>query len=232
MISVIPTSAMSVAWTSFSNASVATAVYLTPLNILFAAFIGLPFIFPFLADQFVEINTVMIVKNIVVVFFVPLVIGAIARKVIIRLKGEAFFASSVKPGTSTLTAAGILVLTFLVMSQQRNTMLLENPGALIAAVIPVLLYYALMYGVSVFWMKQLVKTNAVGSEKGLVLVYTSVARHINIAIAIALSSFPVEQAAAVMFVLIVAYLIQVPGITFFAQKYGKDFIAENTVAAP
>ncbi|MFW6333955.1 MAG: arsenic resistance protein, partial [Desulfosalsimonas sp.] len=63
LISLIPTSSMSVAWTSFSGANLATALYLTPINILFAAFIGLPVIFPLLADKFIEINTFMIVRN-------------------------------------------------------------------------------------------------------------------------------------------------------------------------
>ncbi|MFP4194803.1 MAG: arsenic resistance protein [Desulfobacterales bacterium] len=228
LISLIPTSAMSVAWTSFSNASLATALYLTPLNILFAAFIGLPFVFPLLADKLIEISTFMIVKNIFTVFFVPLVIGGILRKLILRFKGEAFFSSRIKPNTATASSLGIIILVFLVMSQQRNAMLLENYGALVFVVIPVALYYIFMYGASVFWMKYLVGKNIVGSKKGLVLVYTSAARHINIAIAIALSSFPVDQVAAVMFVLIVAYLIQVPGLAFFSQKYGKNFIAENT----
>ncbi|MFW6052794.1 MAG: arsenic resistance protein [Desulfosalsimonas sp.] len=231
LISLIPTSAMSVAWTSFSNASLATALYLTPLNILFAAFIGLPLIFPLLADKLIEISTFLIMKNIFTVFFVPLVIGGILRKLILRFKGEAFFSSSIKPNTATASGLGIIILVFLVMSQQRNAMLLENYGALVFAVIPVALYYIFMYAASVFWMKYLVGKNIVESKKGLVLVYTSVARHINIAIAIALSSFPVDQAAAVMFVLIVAYLIQVPGLAFFSQKYGKNFIAKNTARA-
>ncbi len=231
LISLIPTSAMSVAWTSFSNASLATALYLTPLNILFAAFIGLPLIFPLLAGKLIEISAFLILKNIFTVFFVPLVIGGIIRKLIIRFKGEAFFSSTIKPNTSTASGLGILLLVFLVMSQQRNAMLLENYGALLFVVIPVALYYIVMYTASVFWMKYLVRKKVVESKKGLVLVYTSAARHINIAIAIALSSFPVDKAAAVMFVLIIAYLIQVPGLAFFSQNYGKDFIAKSASAA-
>ncbi|MCF8028513.1 MAG: bile acid:sodium symporter [Desulfobacteraceae bacterium] len=231
LISLIPTSSMSMAWTSFSNANLATALYLTPLNILFAAFIGLPLIFPLLADQFIEINTLMIVRNIITVFFIPLIIGGILRKLIIRFKGDAFFSSKIQPNVGIVSGAGLLVLIFLVMSQERNAMLLENYRALVFAVIPVILYYALMYAVSVFWMKQLVSRHVIDSKKGLVLVYTSVARHINIAIAIALSSFTVDQGAAVMFVLIIAYLVQVPGLAFFAQKFGKNFIMKTTDAS-
>lgn len=231
LISLIPTSSMSVAWTSFSGANLATALYLTPINILFAAFIGLPVIFPLLADNFIEINTFMIVRNIFTVFFIPLIIGGILRKLIIRFKGEGFFSEKVKPNTGTVAGAGILVLIFLVMSQQRNTMLLENYNTLLFAVIPVFLYYVLMYAASILWMKQLVRKNVVDSTKGLVLVYTSVARHINISIAIALSSFTVDQAAAVMFILIIAYLVQVPGLAFFAQNYGKNFITKSAGAA-
>ncbi len=231
LISLIPTSSMSVAWTSFSNANLATALYLIPLNILFAAFIGIPVIFPLIAERFIEINTLMIVKNIFTVFFIPLILGGIARRLIIRFKGEEYFASRVKPGTGTVSAAGILLLIFMVMAQERNAMLMENFGALMLAVIPIFLYYLFMYGASVFWMNQLVKRGSVDGKKALVLVYTSVARHINISMAIALSSFTVDQAAAVMFVLIIAYLIQVPGLAFFAQNYGKNFISRTAGAA-
>lgn len=56
------------------------------------------------------------------------------------------------------------------------------------------------------------------------LIYTSAARHVNISIAIVLSSFPLDQASA-MLLLIIAYLVQVPKLAFFSRKYGRRMAA-------
>jgi hypothetical protein len=54
-----------------------------------------------------------------------------------------------------------------------------------------------------------------------------VARHINISIAIALSVFALGTASIMIVLFVVAYIIQVPSLAFFAQKYGKDLASQK-----
>lgn len=220
LLSLVPTSAMSVAWTSFSKANTATALYLIPINILFAALVALPFLFPVLVGSAMQIRPASIMINLLIVFFIPLILGDIVRKAIVRFKGEAMFNQRVKPLLSGISALGVLGLIFLAMSMPRNKMLLENIPLLLSAALPVVLYYGVLYGITTFWSIQLAKRGALPGDKTIVLVYTSVARHINICLALIMSTFSLEQVAPMMLCLVIAYVVQVLSLAIYAQKIG------------
>ena len=221
IIALAPTSAMSAAWTAFSGARMSTALYLIPVNLLFAAFVGLPFILPMLMGGDIDVNKPAIIKNILLVFLTPLILGDLTRRVIIRWKGEEAYQQRVKPQLGGVSALGVLLLLFLVMSLKRNTVLLDNPGMIWVILIPVALYYLLMYAAAVGWSLFLVRGKVMPGEKAVVIIYTSVARHINIGLALVLSTFPLESASLMVLVLIVGYIIQVPSLAIYAQHHGK-----------
>lgn len=225
LIALVPTSAMSAAWTAFSGARMATALYLIPANLLFAAFIGLPFIFPLLMGDAVNVDKLAIIKNILLVFLTPLILGDITRRLIIRYKGTQVYQNRIKPELGGISGLGVLTLIFLVMSLERNAVLLNNLDVVWIVVVPVFLYYLLMYALSVLWSFFLIRRGAMAGEKAVVVIYTSVARHINICLALVLSTFPMESASLMILLLIVGYIIQVPTLAFFAQHYGKKLAA-------
>lgn len=221
IISLLPTSAMSAAWTSFSGARMSTALYLIPINLLFAAFVGLPFILSlFLGDDYV-INKTLIIKNILLVFLMPLILGDLTRRVLVRIKGPSVYQETIKPQLGGVSALGVLTLLFLVISLKRNQVLLDNMGMVWTVLVPVVLYYALMYLGSVSWALFLIRRRVLPGDKAVVIVYTSVARHVNISMAVVLSTFPIESAPTMILLLIIGYIIQVPSLALFAQHYGR-----------
>jgi ACR3 family arsenite efflux pump ArsB len=221
LIALVPTSAMSAAWTSFSGARMATALFLIPANLLFAAFVGLPFILPLLLGGAIEVDSLAIVKNILLVFMVPLVLGDLTRRAIIRFKGREAYQNRIKPELGGVSALGVLVLLFLVMSLKRNAILLDNLGMVWVIAVPVIGYYLFMYAAAILWSLFLVRRGVLPGEKAAVIVYTSVARHINIGLALVLSTFPLEAATPMILVLIVGYIFQVPGMAFYAHHHGR-----------
>jgi len=225
LLSLMPTSAMSAAWTSFSGARMATALYLIPANLLFAAFVGLPFILPLFIGDIMAVSKLGIIKTIFLVFIIPLILGDLTRRVIVRLKSPEFFDRRVKPNLGSAGAVGILILVFLIMSLERNTILLKNLDRMAIMVPPVILFYGFLYLISTAWAWVLMRSGALPGEKAVVIVYTSVARHVNISLALILSSFPVEQSSPMILLVMVAYVIQVPSLAFFAQKLGKKIVA-------
>jgi len=82
-----------------------------------------------------------------------------------------------------------------------------------------------MYLLSVLWGLFLIRRGAMGGEKAVVIIYTSVARHVNICLALVLSTFPIESASLMILLLIVGCIIQVLTLAFFAQHYGKELAA-------
>ena len=225
LVALVPTSAMSAAWTAFSGARMATALYLIPANLLFAAFVGLPFIFPLFVGDAVDVNKLAIIKNILLVFLTPLILGDVTRRVIIGFKGMETYQKRIKPELGGISGLGVLLLIFLVMSLKRNAVLLNNLDVVLSIVVPVLLYYLLMYAFSGLWALLLIRRGVLPGEKAVVIIYTSVARHINICLALVLSTFPLESASLMILLLIVGYIIQVPTLAFFAQHYGKKMTA-------
>ena len=225
LVALVPTSAMSAAWTAFSEARMATALYLIPANLLFSAFIGLPFIFPLLMGDAIPVNKLAIIKNILLVFLTPLVLGDMTRRIIVRFKGQETYKNRIKPELGGISGLGVLILLFLVMSLKRNAVLLDNLEMVWIIIVPVMLYYLLMYGFSVVWSLLLIRNGVLAGEKAVVIVYTSVARHINISLALVLSTFPLASATLMVLLLIVGYIIQVPSLAFYAQHHGKKVAA-------
>lgn len=228
LVALIPTSAMSTAWTAFSGARVATALYLIPANLLFAAFVGLPFFFPFLSGDSVQVDQLGILRNLALVFFLPLVAGNFTRALLVRRVGKEAFAERIKPQLGNVSAAGTLVLLVLAMSLPRNAMLFQNIGLLWRIVLPLVLYYGLLYALSWLWANMLVKRRVLPPEKAIVIVYTSVTRHINITLAVIVSTFPMASAGLMVLLVIVAYVIQVPTMAVFAQRIGTSFVRADT----
>ena len=221
VMALLPTSAMSAAWTSFSGARMATALYLIPINLLFAAFIGLPFILPFFSGDAYPIDKFMIIKNILLVFLTPLILGGVTRRLLIRAKGQTVYQETIKPQLGGISAMGVLALLFLVISLKRNLVLLENIGMIWTILVPVVLYYGLMYMISVAWARFLVRRGALPGDKAVVIVYTSVARHVNISMAVILSIFPMESVPMMILLLIIGYILQVPSLAIYAQHHGR-----------
>ena len=224
LLSLIPTSAMSTAWTSFSGGSLPTVLYLVPFNLLFASFVALPFMLPVFVREAITIDQIAIVKNIVLVFGLPLVLGQATRMAIIRLKGIGTY-RAIQPEFGGISAAGILVLLFLVMSLKRNAVLLGQYHLIFSILVPVVVYYGCIYTISILWARFLVWRKTLPADKAITLVYTSVTRHVNISLALVLSAFALNQASLMILLIVLAYIIQVPSMAFYAQHFGKRFVS-------
>lgn len=225
LLSLVPTSAMSAAWTAFSGAKLETALYLIPANLLFAAFVALPFMLPWLLGGRVAVDPWKITQNILLVFLTPLILGDLTRRVLVRWKGPEAYQKRIKPQVGGLSALGVTILILLVMGQSRNAILIKQADLLWRAALPVLLYYAALYPLAVGWAVFLARSKTLPRDKSLVVVYTSVARHINISLALVLATFPPAAVPKMVLVLVVAFVLQVPSMAFFAQHFGKRFVA-------
>ena len=202
----------------------ATALYLIPSNLLFTAFVGLPFILPLFIGDVMVFQKTNIIKTIFLVFIIPLILGDLTRRVIVRTKSLDFFNTQIKPNLGSAGSLGVLILVFLIMSLKRNAILLDNLDRIAVMILPVVLFYAMLYLISAAWASFLVKSKTLPGEKAVVIIYTSVARHINISLALILSSFSLEQSSSMILLVMTAYVIQVPSLAFFAEKFGKRIV--------
>jgi arsenite transporter len=224
LISLLPTSAMSAAWTAFSGARLSTALYLIPANLLFAALIGLPFIFPLLIGNILDLKIAAIVKNVLLVFGLPLLAGDLTRRFFVKWKGQESFERHIKPNIGSVSALGVFILILIVMSQDRNTVILNNSSYILKITVPLVLYYALLYLSGLSITKYLTRKKYLTGDKAIVIVFTSVARHINISLALVLSAFDPQQSTLMILLILAAYIIQVPSLAFFSQTLAVRFL--------
>jgi len=227
LISLIPTSAMSAVWTAFAGARMETALYLIPANLLISAFIALPFVLPLFIGDAIEINRFLILEKILLVFVLPLIVGDIVRRIIIKFKGRDYFKDRIKPELGGVSAFGLLILLFLVMSSKRNAILFSDLSLIYKIIVPVISYYFLMYVLSWLWAKLLVWRRILPPEKAIVIIFTSVTRHVNITLAIILSAFAVAESQLMVLVAVVAFLVQIPSMAFYATHFGKKFVGAS-----
>jgi ACR3 family arsenite transporter len=225
ILSFIPTGSMTAAWTSLTGGSLPTALIIIPGNLFFSALVAVPLILPPIIGRMVEVSPWTFMRSILLVFFIPMLLGMLTRSAIVRSAGEEKYRKVIKPELGGLSSAGIILLIFLIISLKRTSVLLDEPGLLIQIILPMVLYYGAMALISTGYMLLLVGKGLLTRGEGIVISYASMVRHLNITMAVILVTFPVEEAAAMLLLIIIGFIIQVPSVGFYAKKFGARFTA-------
>ena len=229
LLSFIPTSSMTAAWTDITGGNLATAMYLIPANLLFSAFIAVPFILPRIIGNLIEVNSWTFVRSILLVFFIPLLLGLITRKIIVKYAGDEKYKTKIKPELGGVSSLGIIILVFLVMSLKRTTLLFSNHSLIFVIAVPLLIYYGAMFLISTGYIKLLVSRSIFQRTEAIVISYASSIRHLNITLAIILVTFSVEQATLMVLFIVLGFIVQLPSLGFYAQHFGRRFVKGKTV---
>lgn len=215
LISLIPTSGMTATWTELAkgNLKVALSIIATSLLIVIA---GLPVMLPVLAGGSLSAGPLFILMRIMFVIVIPLVLGDITRRIIIARKGQQYYKSK-KPMFSGLSSTGLLFVLFLIMSLNTNKMLVSNPLLTLKGIIPLLVYYILMFGTSTLITRGLERSVRIA------VVYGTSVRYLALALGIAVPLLGTgQESSMVVFLVALAFFVQVP----FSSLYAK-FLAQR-----
>lgn len=134
LIALLPTSGMTATWTERAkgNLKVALSIIATSLVIIILI---LPVILPLVAGDLLDAGPWFIFQRILLVIIIPLILGDLTRRGIIKHKGQEYYKSK-KPLFSGLSATGLLLVLFLIMSLNANTLLIENPWLTVRVFLP------------------------------------------------------------------------------------------------
>jgi ACR3 family arsenite transporter len=210
LISLIPTSGMTATWTELAkgNLKVALSIIATSLVVVIVA---LPLVLPLFAGNLMSAGPLFILERILMVIVIPLILGDITRRIIIAKKGQAFFKSK-KPLFSGLSSTGLLFVLFLIMSLNANRMLVENPLLVVKGLIPLVIYYSLMFSISTLLSKRF------QYNIGIAVVYGTSVRYLALALGIAVPLLGSgSNSSMVVFLIALAFFVQVP----FSSLYAK-----------
>lgn len=202
----LPTSGMTISWTMLQKGNISAAVKLTVLGLMIGSLLT-PWYLLAMVGQFVDIHILETIRTILLIVFVPIILGQITYKLILQKYTKAQFKKRVKPQFAPLSVWGMLYVVFASISM-RASMMLNNLQLIVLALLVLVLFYGVNYVIStLFAVKWLNRGD------GIALVNGTVLRNLSIAIGLAATSFGAEAALIVT----LAFIVQQQSITYYAR---------------
>ncbi|ACV68487.1 universal stress protein [Desulfohalobium retbaense] len=205
----VPTSGMTISWTGFAKGNVASAVKMTVIGLTLGS-LATPFYVQFLMGASLEVNVMAVMKQIVIIVFIPMLAGFLTQQGLIKRYGQKDFQQSWAPKFPALSTLGVVGIVFIAMALKAKA-IAGAPQMLLYILIPLTIIYAFNYVLST-----VIGIKFLSRGDGIALVYGSVMRNLSIALAIAINAFGPEGSSAAL-VIAVAYIIQVQSAAWYVK---------------
>jgi len=164
-----------------------------------------------------EISPMKIAVPIFVIIVMPLLAAYITQRRLIKKRGRKYF-KSIKKNFSRFSNLGLVLVIFVLMSLENNSIIFENPKIIVDIFIPLFIFYAIGLAVVLFLYK-FFKNKKVGKA----FAWGGYLRYITLALGIATSLvFQDERLAPIMTIVVLAYFIQIPSSFVLAKFLRKS----------
>lgn len=206
----LPTSGMTISWTSIQKGNVPSAIKLTIVGLILGSILT-PWYLLAIVGKYVDINILETFKTIALVVFLPMLLGHITFKWFLKKYTMEQFQKKIKPNFGPLSIWGMLYVVFVSISMKAK-MIMANLELIALAVIVLIFFYAINYIISTYTARQFLNR-----EDGIALVNGTVLRNLSIAVGLAATSFGAEAALIVT----IAFVIQQQSIAYYAKIGNK-----------
>ena len=152
-----------------------------------------------------DISMLDIARSVLIFLGVPLLAGYWTRRSLIRRRGAAWYEGTFLPRIGPTALLGLLY-TIVLMFAMQGDRILDRPGDVVRIALPLLLYFLVMFGVSllVTWRLRFQYADAAA------VAFTAAGNNFELAIAVAIGTFGIASGEAVAAV--VGPLIEVPAL--------------------
>ena len=212
MISLFPTSGMTISWTVLSKGNVHAAIKMVVLGLLLGGLLS-PFYLSYLLGHDVDIAFFDIFSQVLLVVFLPLTLAFITQYLIIKRVGKEQFHGRIKPIFPLFSTLGLVMIIF-VATGLRSKVLFAQPTILLQIILPVILLYFIYYIIA-FTVAKLF----FNKSDGIALMHGTYIRNLSIALAITLQTF--EEASIAALLIAVAFIVQVQLAAFNVKHVSK-----------
>ena len=216
LASLLPTSSMTISWTGFAKGNLNAAVKMTVIGLILGS-IATPFYAKWLMGATIEIPLADIFRQIIVIVFLPMLLGVATRLLLIRVGGADKYNKSLKQKFPAFSTLGVLGVVFVAMALKADA-IVSKPMILVSFLVPL----AILYGGN-FVLSTLVGKLLFNRGDAIALVYGTVMRNLSIALAIAITAFGGEQGSEIALIIAMAYIIQVQAAAWYVKLTDRIF---------
>jgi arsenite transporter len=216
LASLLPTSGMTISWTGFAKGNISAAIKMTVVGLVLGS-IATPLYAKFLMGAVVEIPLASVFKQIVIIVFLPMILGLVTRFLLIQAVGLDRYNKTLKQKFPAFSTLGVLGIVFVAMALKAKD-IISNPLDLLSFLLPL----AILYGGN-FLLSTLVGKLWFERGDAIALVYGTVMRNLSIALAIAMTAFGKEQGSEIALIIAMAYIIQVQAAAWYVQFTDRIF---------
>ncbi|NCB41563.1 MAG: arsenic resistance protein [Clostridia bacterium] len=213
LMAVLPTSGMTIAWTGFTKGNINAALKITILGLFLSAVLA-PFLLKLFFGTGVEIPVLRIIVQILSVILVPLILGLITKRVMIKHMGPKIYEARWAKRFPLFSSIGVVLTVFIATSLKAKAVI-DHPQMLLTIVVPVVIFYTVSFAfttiIGLYFCKEHNRT---------ALVYGTVMRNLSIALAIAVTAFD-KGNASIALIVAVSYIFQVQFAALYIRFYNK-----------
>lgn len=216
----LPTSGMTISWTAIQKGNVPSAIKLTVFGLVLGSILT-PWYLLLMVGKYVDVNIFETFRTIFLVVFLPMVLGHLTFKLLMKKYTMEQFQKKIKPNFGPLSIWGMLYVVFVSISMKAD-MILANLELIALALVVLIAFYGINYLISTFTAKQFFNR-----EDGIALVNGTVLRNLSIAVGLAATAFGAEAALIVT----LAFVVQQQSIAYYAKLGGKFWFKKEAQPA-